>query len=103
VRVAEERARHEEAKINRIKWSLQTYMECRGIKEIPGLIHRFALHKKPERMVISAESQIPAEYWDEIPIVERRLNKERLEAALKEGKEIAGAFIETGQKRLSVK
>ncbi len=90
VRIAEERARHEEAKVNRIKWSLQVFMEHRGIKEIPGLIRRFALHKKPERLVISAESQVPEKYWDEVPIVERRLN-------------IPGAYIESGQRRLAIK
>jgi len=103
VRVAEERARHEEAKVNRIKWSLQVWMLCRGVKEIPGLIHRFAIHKQPDRVMISAESQIPEEYWETRMIKEKFLNKEKLEADLNAGKIIAGAFIEKNRKRLAIK
>ncbi len=103
VKRAENAARHAHSLASGIRWSLLTYMQMRGIKSIPGEISRFAVASNPDRLVISDESAIPDEFFDEETKVVRTLNREALELALRSGRDIPGAYVESNRKRLQIR
>lgn len=103
VKRAERSARHMKALANGLKWSLLEYMKMRGIKSIPGEVSRFSVSKNPDRLMIADESIIPDEFFDEETKVVRTLNKEALEQALRSGRTIPGASLETNRKRLDIR
>ena len=104
VRAVEERARHEEAKVKRAKWSILTFMQMRGVRAISGLVHRFVIRNASGlKLRVVNESMIPAEYFEEVLEPKRVLNKAKLELDLGSGKEIPGALLEPAQPTLLIK
>lgn len=107
VKNAELLARRFKSRAAYLTSSIEIYMRDQQIDEIQGFMHRFKFYKQPDRLQITNEAEIPAEFWDEVPTTERRLNTEKLLAALEaltpEDEPIPGAFIEKNRKRLDVK
>jgi hypothetical protein len=108
VKNAELLARRYKSRVAYLTSSIEIYMRDQQIEEIQGFMHRFKFYKQQDCLQITNEADIPAAYWDEIPVEpERRLNKEKLIAALealKPGDDpIPGAFLERNRKRLDVK
>lgn len=83
--------------------SVRTAMELTEVERVEGQVHRLALYKLPERLVVLGEANIPPEYFDRVITEERVLNKNRVTEALQSGEVVPGAFIEKGRKRLDVK
>jgi Siphovirus Gp157 len=67
VKNAELIARHYAAFSKNLKDSILLAMIELGIKEAQGNVHRFALHKQPDLLVITDERQIPEEFFDRVP------------------------------------
>lgn len=103
VRAAEQLARRYERFDRFLREAIEMYMDEAGIARIEGFVHRFALHKQPDSLVVTNEEQIPPEFFDEVTQPELRLNRERLAAALEAGQDIAGAYIARNRRRLDVK
>ncbi len=103
VQHAEARARKHKAFCNSIKGSVELYMLESRISRIEGFAHRFAIYNSPNQLEITNEALIPAEYFDDIPCVDHKLNKDRLIEALDKGQEISGVEYYTNRKRLDTK
>jgi hypothetical protein len=103
VQRAEEAARRTEGRENLMKQSIQTYMEQRGIIEIPTLMGYFKLGNQPNKLIIDDETQIPPDYFDQEATIVSTLNKDRLLAALDSGKEVSGAHLEKNRKNLLIR
>jgi len=131
VKQAEALARRYKTRADFCKGGVFQYMVDRGIARIEGFIHRFAIHKQPDQLVITNESVIPERFFDERPTTERTLNKQRLLVALQRNhgydprgacctcgekipdaeafsthwkeSQIGGAYLETNRNRLDVK
>jgi hypothetical protein len=103
VQQAEKRARSHAKFCASIKGSVELYMLEAGILRIEGFAHRFAIYKQPDQLEVTNESLVPDEYWEKIPVIERKLNKDKLLADLQAKKEIPGAELYTERRRLDVK
>jgi hypothetical protein len=119
VKNAELLARRYKTRAAYLTSSVQVFMRDNGLERVEGFMHRFAIYKQADALVISKEDQIPAEFFDEVPTTNRILNKDRLLAALQKNEElkaeaikkgeepqiqeVAGAYIERNRTRLDVK
>lgn len=103
VQHAERRAREHKTFVSHIKGGIELYMRENGISRIEGFAHRFAMYKQPDQLDVTAEDLIPDEFFDFVPVTEKRLDKELLISALQAGVQIPGAEYYTGRKRIDVK
>jgi hypothetical protein len=103
IQFGEQRARSLHRSARMIRESLQLAMEDAGLQRIEGLLHRLAVYRSPDRLVIANEQAIPDKYFDVVVRTTRELNRERLEADLRKGIEVPGAWLETDRRRLDVK
>lgn len=83
----------------RLKWTLLTYLQERGIKKVTGESHFFRVSKNPVRLVIN--DNILADEWKKDD-TKRVPDRERIEAALDAGQQIDGAYYEQLE-RLDIK
>lgn len=91
-RLAEKR----KAKENSIKWFkfyLQNNMEMLDKKKIKAGLFNVNIQKNPPSVNVINEKMIDDEYF----IIERKLDKQKLKADLKDGKEIMGAELQQGE------
>ncbi|HXP82614.1 MAG TPA: siphovirus Gp157 family protein [Verrucomicrobiae bacterium] len=70
VKNAELIARHYAAFNKNLNDSLLLAMIELGIQEAQGNVHRFALHKQPDLLIITDERQIPEKFFDRTPDLE---------------------------------
>lgn len=93
----QERRKAQEAKIDHIKLWLLTNMQACGISKIEHPAFTIAVKANPAKIVVDNEGQIPQEYFKQV-IVEPtwQLEKKSVADAIKSGKEVAGAHLETG-------
>lgn len=93
----QERRKAQEAKIAHIKHWLLTNMQACGISKIEHPAFTISVKANPAKVVVDNEGQIPLEYFKQV-IVEPvwQLEKKVVADAIKAGKEIAGAHLETG-------
>jgi Siphovirus Gp157 len=103
VQRAEDAARRVAARRKLMEQSIQTYMEQRGIIEIPTLMGYFKLGKQPDKLIIDDETKIPPEYLDQEAAIVTTVNKDRVLAALDSGKEVPGAHLERNRKNLLIR
>lgn len=75
VKNAELIARHYAAFTKNLKDSILLAMIEMDLQEAQGHIHRFAVHKQPDLLVITDERQIPEEYFDRKPNLEKAANR----------------------------
>jgi hypothetical protein len=85
-----------------IREYLKVQMERTGIKEIASPYFKLAIRSNPPAVVIDAASQIPAEYMRQPEPPPPAPDKKAIAAAIKAGKEIAGAHLEQST-RLEIK
>lgn len=91
-RLAEKR----KAKENSIKWLkfyLQNNMKMLDKKKIKAGLFNVNLQKNPPSVNVIDENMIDDEYF----VIERKLDKKKLKADLKDGKEIMGAELQQGE------
>lgn len=103
VQGAEATARRFEGRLALMKLSIRTYMEQRGILEVPTALGYFKLGDQPDKLVVDDESLLPREYFDEEAVIVSSLNKDRLTAALDAGKEVPGAHLERNRHNLLIR
>ncbi len=100
---AEKMARHHEARASYMKASILGAMLDWGVRQINGLASGFTVSKRPDKLVVTRETDIPAEYFEEVITTTRVLNKEKLTLDLAVGKQIPGAFLETDRTSLLIR
>lgn len=91
-----------EARSERIREYLRIQMERTGIKEISSPWFKIAIRQNPGAVVIDAASQIPAEFMRQPEPPPPSPDKKAIAAAIKAGREVAGAHIEKST-RLEIK
>jgi Gp157 protein len=87
-----------------------TYMEsyvkgimvAQKVEELRGNLHVLALHKLPPRLEILTPMEVPERFWYSPPPPERRVSKEQVRAALKEGQQVPGVQLVTDDKKLVI-
>lgn len=82
-----------------MKSSIHQQMLEWGIKKVEGKFFTFAVQANPASVEITDESQIPGDYIDYKPAVDRNKVKE----ALKAGQEVPGARLITDKTSLRIK
>lgn len=103
VQQAEMIARRHERFADCIRGSIEAWMLTSwDAKKITGHYREFRISKNPDKVMVLDEADIPAEYFDEVPAT-KVLNKTRLAEALKAGREVQGAILETNRTRLDIK
>jgi hypothetical protein len=70
VKSAELIARHYAAFNKNLKDSLLLAMIEKGIDRAEGNVHRLALYKQPDQLVILNEREIPEEFFDQVPNIQ---------------------------------
>ena len=84
-----------------IKNSVKTTMEATGTQAIKNIDCTVALHKSPPSAKVYNELLLPDEYWR---VVERKTpDLTKIGEALKAGKEVAGATLETDNTHVVIK
>ena len=91
-----------EHRAERLERYLLDNMKATGISRIDSPYMVVSIHKSPPRVVIDAESQLPAVYWRQKPAPPPEPDKEAIKQAIKEGAEVPGAHLEQGE-HLSIK
>lgn len=81
---------------------LKAQMERTGITEIASPYFKLAIRKNPAAVVIDAASQIPAEFMRQPETPPPAPDKKAIGAAIKAGREVAGAHLESST-RLEIK
>lgn len=92
IKTCQERLKDERAKQERFKFELARFMQETGIEKIESPLFK-ASFRKSSSVLIEDEQQIPPEYFNE-----KRsfvIDKTRIKEAIKNGREIPGAKIET--------
>ena len=84
---------------DRMRFGIKTYMEMKGILKAEGQAFVFALRKNPPSCVVVNEADLPGEYLDYKPVP----NRQKIKDDLKDGKEVPGAILSTGNTRLEIK
>lgn len=99
----QDRRKAQESKIAHIKHWLLTNMQACGISKIEHPAFTIVVKANPAKVVIDNEGHIPQEYFKQV-IVEPtwQLEKKAVSDAIKSGKEVAGAHLETGY-RIEIK
>lgn len=94
------RKRRFEDQKDAIRLSLAAAMETIGEKKIERPGGTLSLKATPPTAVITDEALLPPEFW--VP-VDPKLDKRKLTAALKDGREIEGAWLNNGGSTVQVK
>lgn len=95
------RRKHVEARAEHIKDYLLAHMIACGITKIECPEFQLSVRDNPTSVVIDAESQIPDDYWREIPAT-RYVDKTLVKQAIADGYEVPGVHTERA-KRLTIK
>jgi hypothetical protein len=98
----QERKKQMEKEAERVEFWLFENMVKAGISKVECPLFTIALQKNQPSVHVADEASIPAEYWRLPPPPEKVLDKKAIAAAIKEGKEIPGAFLQQSQ-RLVIK
>lgn len=81
--------------------SLRQYMllnlQVCGVTKIDSPWFTIRVQDSPPRVVIDAETQIPAEYWKQPPLPPQVIDRAAIAEDIKAGKEVPGAHSERGQ------
>lgn len=85
-----------ENRAERVKAYLKAQMERTGVLKIDSAYLSIAIKKNPPAVCIDAESQIPAEFMRVVPPPAPVPDKKALAEAIKAGKEVPGAHMESG-------
>lgn len=88
--------------VRRLEWvklTMKTAMECKGYVAADGREFTFRIHKNPTSVRIVNESDIPEEYCDLVRVP----NKIRIMEALQKGTPVPGCILITDRTRLDVR
>lgn len=97
------RRKAQEAKIDHIKHWLLTNMQACGLSKIEHPAFTVSIKSNPAKVIVDNEGQIPQEYFKQIIIEPTwQLEKKDVSDAIKAGKEVSGAHLETGY-RIEIK
>ncbi len=88
--------RHVEREQKRLEDYLSQACERTGTESIRGIYANIMFRNNPPKTIIDDESKIPEEYMT--VKVERKPNLNAIKEAIKEGKEVAGAHLESERK-----
>jgi chromosome segregation ATPase len=98
----QERKKQMEKEADRVEFWLFENMVKAGISKVECPLFTIALQKNPPSVHVADEASIPAEYWRVPPPPEKVIDKKAIAAAIKDGNEVPGAWLQQSQ-RLVIK
>ena len=92
-----------DARVEHLCQYLKTCVEHAGVTKIETPLVNLTIKPNPPSVEVFQEALLPQKYYYQPPAPGPRPDKNAIKAAIKEGKDVPGARLETGKTRLEIK